>query len=64
MFHHLAWWPWYMRTPLRDSADRIGRRLFKRKKSPDQELENLKDNLSSGEHKESSASDARRGERD
>jgi hypothetical protein len=22
LFYHLAWWPWYMRSPLRDSADR------------------------------------------
>ncbi|WP_188131189.1 hypothetical protein [Paraburkholderia panacisoli] len=23
-FYHLDWWPWYMRSPLRDVADRIG----------------------------------------
>ena len=27
MFYHLAWWPWYMRTPLRDGADRAAGRL-------------------------------------
>lgn len=61
MFYHLAWWPWYMRAPLRDSADRIGRRLFTRQKSPHHEQENPSDDLPTGEHEENSTSDARRG---
>src|SRR5229473_2898206 len=64
MFYHLAWWPWYMRTPLRDSADRIGRRVFKRKKSPHHESENPSDNLQAGERDENSTNDARRARRD
>jgi hypothetical protein len=61
MFYHLAWWPWYMRTPLLDSADRIRRRLFTRQKSPHHEQENPSDDLPTGEYEENSTSDARRG---
>ncbi|MFK4442064.1 hypothetical protein ABH944_002509 [Caballeronia udeis] len=64
LFYHLAWWPWYMRTPLRDGADRIGRRLFTRKKSPHRESENPQDNLPTGEREENSKSDAGQGRRD
>ena len=64
MFYHLAWWPWYMRTPLRNSADRIGRRLFARKKSPQHESENPSDNLSSDAREENGTSEARQGRRD
>jgi hypothetical protein len=63
MFYHLAWWPWYMRSPLLDSADRIGRRLFTRKKSPHRDLENPLDNLPTGEREESSTNEAHRGRR-
>src|ERR1700684_3638318 len=48
MFYHLAWWPWYMQTPLRDSADRIGRCMFTRKRSR-HVSENPPDNLPTGE---------------
>lgn len=61
MFYHLAWWPWYMRTPLLDSADRIRRRLFTKQKSPHHEQANSSDDLPTGEHEENSTSDARRG---
>ncbi|SAL41355.1 hypothetical protein AWB69_04169 [Caballeronia udeis] len=64
LFYHLAWWPWYMRTLLRDSASRIGRHVFTRKKSPHHESENPPNNLPVGEHEENSTSDARRGRRD
>ena len=33
-FYHIAWWPWYMQSSLRDTADRIGRRLSRGKKTP------------------------------
>jgi hypothetical protein len=64
MFYHLAWWPWYMRTPLRNSADRLGRRVFTSKKSPHHESENPPDNLSAGEHKEKSKGSPHRARRD
>ncbi|KLU28118.1 hypothetical protein EOS_00915 [Caballeronia mineralivorans PML1(12)] len=64
MFYHLAWWPWYMRTPLRDTADRIAKSLLRRKKSPRDGSENLSDNLPAGERKEDHTSDAKRGWRD
>ncbi len=64
MFYHLAWWPWYMRAPLRDSADRIGRRLFTRRKSLHHESENPSDKLSDGESEDGNAGGAHRGRRD
>jgi hypothetical protein len=64
LFYHLAWWPWYMRTPLRDSADRIGKRLFTRKRSPHHESENPSDNLPTAEREENRTSDAGPGRRD
>jgi len=63
LFYQLAWWPWYMRTPLRSSAVRIRRRLFTRKKSPRPESENPSDNLPTNEREENSASNAPRGPR-
>src|ERR1700682_1377970 len=64
LFYRLAWWPWYMRSPLRDSANRIGRRLFTRKKSRHHESENPLANLPTGEREENSTSEARRARRD
>jgi len=63
-FYHLAWWPWYMRTSLRASADRIRTRMFKRKKLPHHESDNPSDERPTGEREESSTSEARRGRGD
>ncbi|SOE74573.1 hypothetical protein SAMN05446635_5352 [Burkholderia sp. OK233] len=63
-FYHLAWWPWYMRSPLRDLVDRIERRLFTGKESQHHESENTSDNLPDGGLEENSTSDAHRGQRD
>ncbi len=64
LFYHLAWWPWYMRAPLRDGADRIGRRLFKREKLPHCESDNPSDNLLTSERNENIPSNTFRGQRD
>jgi hypothetical protein len=64
LFYHLAWWPWYMRSPLRDNADRIGRRLFTRKNSSHHESEDPPDKLSDGESEDGNAGDSHRGRRD
>lgn len=63
LFYHLAWWPWYMRTPLRESANRIGKRVLTRKKSQPHESD-PQDNLPTSEREENSTSDAGRGRRD
>ena len=64
LFYHLAWWPWYMRTPLLDSADRIRKHLFTGKKLPHHTPENPPDTLSDGESENGNAGDAHREERD
>lgn len=56
-FYHLAWWPWYMRSSLRDITDRIGRRRLTRKKSPHHGSEHPLDKLSDGENEASDAGD-------
>ncbi|SAL63773.1 hypothetical protein AWB69_07161 [Caballeronia udeis] len=63
LFYHLAWWPWYMRTPLRDNADRIRRHVFTGKKSPHRKSENPPDKLPDGKSEDANAGDAHRGER-
>jgi hypothetical protein len=64
LFYHLAWWPWYMRTPLRDNADRIRGHLFAGTKSPHHKPENPPDKLSDGESEDANAGDAHSGKRD
>ncbi|MFM0699542.1 hypothetical protein [Paraburkholderia sediminicola] len=32
-FYHLAWWPWYVRSSIRDTAGHIGAALRRTKKS-------------------------------
>lgn len=59
-FYHLACWPWYMRSTLRDIADRIGRWLFIWKKSPHPSSEHLPDTPSGDESEESDARNAHR----
>lgn len=64
LFYHLAWWPWYMQTPLREGADRIGQLMFTRKKAPHHESDNPSDGLQTDEREENCSTDARRGRRD
>jgi len=49
MFYHLAWWPWYMRTPLRNSIGRFGRRVIGGRKSSHPGSETQSDTLPTGE---------------
>ena len=63
-FYHIAWWPWYMRSSLRDIGDRIGRRLFTTEKLPHDKSEHTPDKPSDGEREEGNAGDAHRGKRD
>ncbi|MFM0003727.1 MULTISPECIES: hypothetical protein [Paraburkholderia] len=55
-FYHLTWWPWYMRSPLRDIADRIGRSLSRRR--------NPSDNVLTDEHMDGSVGEAPSKKRD
>jgi hypothetical protein len=57
-FYHLAWWPWYMRSPLRDIADRIGRSLPGRKNSPRPGSGDPPDNVPTGEPKDGNVDEA------
>jgi hypothetical protein len=63
-FYHLAWWPRYMRSPLRDIADRIGRRRLTGKKSSHHGSEYPHDKVSDGANKTGEVGDAHSGRRD
>ncbi|MFM0132359.1 hypothetical protein [Paraburkholderia sediminicola] len=63
-FYHLARWPCYMRSPFRDIADRIGRWLFKWKKSPHHSPEHLPEKPSGDGSEEGGARNAHRDRQD
>jgi hypothetical protein len=45
-FYHLAWWPWYMRSSIRQIAGQIGASLHRSKISRDSGLVNPSDKRS------------------
>jgi hypothetical protein len=47
-FYHLAWWPWYMRSPLRHIAARIGNPRSAKSGLPHAGTETSPDKLSDG----------------
>lgn len=48
-FYHLAWWPWYMRTSIRDTAGQVGAALRRTKKSQDKGPDSPSDHQSNGD---------------
>jgi hypothetical protein len=48
-FYHLAWWPWYMRSSIRDVGGRIGAALRRVKKSRGKGADSPSDHQSNGD---------------
>ncbi|SOE66599.1 hypothetical protein SAMN05446635_2891 [Burkholderia sp. OK233] len=48
-FYHLAWWPWYMRSSIRDIAGQIGATLRRAKKSRGKASDSPTDHQSNGD---------------
>ncbi|NPT42818.1 hypothetical protein GNZ12_16170 [Paraburkholderia sp. 1N] len=48
-FYHLAWWPWYMRSPIRDTAGQMGAALRRTKKSQGKRPDSPSDHQSNGD---------------
>ena len=49
-FYHLAWWPRYMRSSIRDIAGQIGASLRRTKKSRGKRPDSPSDHQSNGDH--------------
>jgi hypothetical protein len=49
-FYHLAWWPWYMRSSIRDIIDQVGAAPRRAKKSRAKEPESSSDRQSKENH--------------
>jgi ABC-type dipeptide/oligopeptide/nickel transport system permease component len=48
-FYHLAGWPWYMRSPIRDIAGQIGAAMCRAKKSRGKGPDSPSDHQSNGD---------------